>query len=283
MKINYRNTTISLVVGWMAVFSGIPLLLLLVVSFLQPDQQRYFHFEFSLSAYRDLLEPGFFQVFLRSMYYAAISTVVCLFIGYPFAWFTARIQKRYRTVVLILLMIPFWTNSLIRTYAVRLLLGTKGVINNILMSLGLIDAPIRMMYTDFAVVLGLVYLMLPFMILPLYANMEKFDHRLVEAARDLGATGVTIVKRIIFPLTLPGILAGCIMVFVPAMGLFYVAFLLGGAKKNLIGNLIQQKFLVSQNWPLGSAMSVVLIVMMILMLGCYGLILKRFSTVGQGQ
>jgi len=282
MRINYRNTTISLVVGWMAVFSGIPLLLLLGVSFLQPDQQRYFLFNFSLTAYQDLLDPGYFQVFLRSMYYAATTTCICLVIGYPFAWFTSRIAKKYRIVVLVLLMIPFWTNSLIRTYAVRLLLGTKGVVNNALLALGLIDAPIRMMYTDFAVVLGLVYLMLPFMILPLYANMEKFDHRLVEAARDLGSTGLTTFRKIIFPLTLPGILAGCIMVFVPAMGLFYVAFLLGGAKKNLIGNLIQQKFLISQNWPLGSAMSVVLIVMMILMLGCYGLILKRFSTAGRG-
>ncbi len=281
MRINYRNTTISLVVGWMAVFSGIPLLLLLGVSFLQPDQQQYFLFNFSLSAYKDLLDPGYFQVFLRSVYFAAATTLICLVIGYPFAWFTSRITKKYRIVVLVLLMIPFWTNSLIRTYAVRLLLGTKGVINSALLAAGLIDAPIRMMYTDFAVVLGLVYLMLPFMILPLYANMEKFDHRLVEAARDLGSTALTTFRKIIFPLTLPGILSGCIMVFVPAMGLFYVAFLLGGAKKNLIGNLIQQKFLISQNWPLGSAMSVVLIVMMIFMLGCYGLILKRFST-GRG-
>lgn len=281
MKINYRNTTIGLVVGWMAVFSGIPLLLLLGVSFLQPDQQHYFLFHFSLSAYKDLLDPGYFQVFLRSIYYAATTTFVCLIIGYPFAWFTAGISKKYRMVVLILLMIPFWTNSLIRTYAVRLLLGTKGVINKTLLAVGLIDTPIRMMYTDFAVVVGLVYLMLPFMILPLYANMEKFDHRLVEAAKDLGSNALTTFRKIIFPLTLPGILAGCIMVFVPAMGLFYVAFLLGGAKKNLIGNLIQQKFLISQNWPLGSAMSVMLIVMMALMLGCYGIILKRLGTGGR--
>nr|MBP9598733.1 ABC transporter permease subunit [Desulfobacter sp.] len=184
---------------------------------------------------------------------------------------------KWRTSVLVLLMIPFWTNSLVRTYAMRMVLGTQGILNKALVSLGLIHTPLKIMYTDYAVVAGLFYLMLPFMVLPLYATIEKLDFQLVEAARDLGAGAVNAFTKVIFPLTLPGIMAGCIMVFVPTMGLFYVASLLGGARQLLVGNLIQQQFLNARNWPMGSATSIVLIIFMTVMLIGYGLLLRRFS------
>ena len=178
-------------------------------------------------------------------------------------------------------MIPFWTNSLVRTYAIRMVLGTHGLLNKLLLATGLIDSPLRLLYTDTAVLLGLFYLMLPFMILPLYANLEKLDYRLVEAAHDLGAGPLQIFRRVIVPLSLPGIFAGCIMVFVPTMGLFYVASLLGGARQLLIGNLIQQQFLNARNWPLGSATSVMLILLMTVMLAGYALIMRRLTARGQ--
>jgi spermidine/putrescine transport system permease protein len=174
-------------------------------------------------------------------------------------------------------MIPFWTNSLVRTYAIRMVLGTQGLLNKALLATGIIDTPLRLLYTDTAVVLGLLYLMLPFMILPLYANLEKLDYRLVEAGRDLGAGFVQIFTRVIWPLSLPGVYAGIILVFVPSMGLFYVATLLGGARQILVGNLIQQQFLNARNWPMGSATSVVLILMMALMLVGYWLVLRRLA------
>ena len=159
-----------------------------------------------------------------------------------------------------------------------MVLGNNGLINKVLMSCGIIDSPLRILFTDTAVVLGLFYLMLPFMILPLYSNLEKFDFRLIEAARDLGADFPTIFRKIIWPLSLPGVLAGCILVYVPTMGLFYVATLLGGARQLLVGNLIQQQFLNARNWPLGSATSVMLILMMALMLTIYGAIIKKMAT-----
>ena len=277
MKIRIRTVNITIIVFWLTLFGGIPLLLLFITSFLQQHPEQFYQLGFSTEAYRQLLNPAYLEVFGRSLRLALVCTVVCLVFGYPFAWLTCKVSPRQRLTVLILLMIPFWTNSLIRTYAVRMMLGTKGLLNSALLTLGIIDTPIRFMYTDFAVVLGLVYLMLPFMILPLYSNMEKFDFRLVEAARDLGAGRLHTFKSIIFPLTLPGVLAGCIMVFVPTMGLFYVATLLGGAKNLLLGNLIQNQFLVSHNWPLGSAMSTVLIMIMLSMFLLYWLVLRRFS------
>ena len=278
MNSKVRTINITIFSFWLILFGGVPLLLLLVTSFLEQHPEQFFQFGFSVKAYSQIFNPTYLEILIRSLRLAATCMFICLAIGCPFAWLTCKLSSRHRLAVLILLMIPFWTNSLIRTYAVRLLLGTKGLLNNTLLATGIIESPIRFMYTDFAVVLGLVYLMLPFMILPLYSNMEKFDFKLVEAAKDLGAGRIYILKSIIFPLTLPGVIAGCIMVFVPTMGLFYVATLLGGSKNLLIGNLIQQKFLVSQNWPVGSAMSTILILIMFSMFLLYWLVLRRFST-----
>jgi spermidine/putrescine transport system permease protein len=281
-KTRTETTVIGLVAGWLLIFGIVPILLLVTGSFLSQDATDFFQLSFSTQSYRQLLmDPGYLDIMLRSVKLAAITTLCCLAAGYPFAWFTARLKKRHRLVILILLMIPFWTNSLVRTYAIRMVLGTKGLLNTVLLGCGIIDTPLKLLYTDTAVILGLFYLMLPFMILPLYANLEKLDYRLVEAARDLGAGLVQIFRKIIIPLSMPGVFAGCIMVFVPTMGLFYVAALLGGARQLLIGNLIQQQFLNARNWPLGSAISVVLILLMGLMLGGYALVIRRLAARSQ--
>jgi len=273
-----RFSIIVLISGWFILFGVIPLLLLVITSFLTMDPANLVRFSFSLKAYSQLLiDPSYMIIFIRSVKLALTTTLLCLALGYPFAWYTARMTPKWRTSVLVLLMIPFWTNSLVRTYAMRMVLGTQGILNKALLSLGLIHTPLKMMYTDYAVVAGLFYLMLPFMVLPLYATIEKLDFQLVDAARDLGAGPINAFTKVIFPLTLPGIMAGCIMVFVPTMGLFYVASLLGGARQLLVGNLIQQQFLNARNWPLGSATSIVLIIFMTVMLIGYGLLLRRFS------
>lgn len=273
-----RFSIIVLISGWFILFGVIPLLLLVITSFLTMDPANLVRFSFSLKAYSQLLiDPSYMIIFIRSVKLALTTTLLCLALGYPFAWYTARMTPKWRTSVLVLLMIPFWTNSLVRTYAMRMVLGTQGILNKALVSLGLIHTPLKIMYTDYAVVAGLFYLMLPFMVLPLYATIEKLDFQLVDAARDLGAGAVNAFTKVIFPLTLPGIMAGCIMVFVPTMGLFYVASLLGGARQLLVGNLIQQQFLNARNWPLGSATSIVLILFMTVMLIGYGLLLRRFS------
>lgn len=273
-----RFSIIVLISGWFILFGVIPLLLLVITSFLTMDPANLVRFSFSLKAYSQLLiDPSYMIIFIRSVKLALTTTLLCLALGYPFAWYTARMTPKWRTSVLVLLMIPFWTNSLVRTYAMRMVLGTQGILNKALLSLGFIHTPLKIMYTDYAVVAGLFYLMLPFMVLPLYATIEKLDFQLVEASRDLGAGAVNAFTKVIFPLTLPGIMAGCIMVFVPTMGLFYVASLLGGARQLLVGNLIQQQFLNARNWPMGSATSIVLIIFMTVMLIGYGLLLRRFS------
>jgi spermidine/putrescine transport system permease protein len=193
-----------------------------------------------------------------SVWLALLTTVICLVVGYPFAFVIARSPRRWRNALLVLVLIPFWTNFLVRTYAIMLLLRADGLINNALQWLGLIDRPLSLLFTPFAVVLGLVYGYLPFMILPIYASIEKFDFTLVEAAQDLGANAWHVFWRVLLPLTLPGVLAGSILVFIPSVGAFVTPDLLGGGKVVMIANLINQQFLTVRHWPFGSAISFVL-------------------------
>jgi spermidine/putrescine transport system permease protein len=198
-----------------------------------------------------------------------VSTVICLLVGYPFAFLLSRQKRVWRNVLLVLMMLPFWTNSLIRTYAIKLILGKKGLLNTLLVGSGLVEEPLNLLYPEFAVIFGLVYILLPFMVLPLMASFEKLEKELVDAARDLHANGWQRFWHIYLPLTSPGIVAGCLIVFLPAMGMFYVADLLGGATNLLLGNVIKNQFLVVRDWPFGSAFSVTLIVIMALMLVAY--------------
>jgi len=186
----------------------------------------------------------------------------------------------WRGVLLFLMIVPFWTNSLIRTYAIKLILGNKGLVNAALLGAGLVDEPVQLLYTPFAVVFGLVYVLLPFMVLPLVSSFDKLDGTLLEAARDLGAAFWARFRLIIVPLTMPGIIAGSLMVFLPAMGMFYVADLLGGAKNLLLGNIIKNQFLVVRDWPFGAAFSVALIVIMAGLLWLYFLANQRINRQG---
>ena len=200
---------------------------------------------------------------------SGIATIICLLIGYPFAFMVSKINPKYRPFLFFLVVLPFWTNSLIRIYGMKVFLGVKGVLNTMLMDMGILSEPIRILNTEVAVIIGLVYLLLPFMILPLYSAIEKLDGRLLEAARDLGANAVQRFFRVILPLTMPGIVAGCLLVLLPAMGMFYVADLLGGAKVLLVGNVIKSEFLISRNWPFGSAISIGLTILMALLIFVY--------------
>ncbi|WP_301098486.1 spermidine/putrescine ABC transporter permease PotB [Otariodibacter sp.] len=265
----FQKITVAVIFGWLIFFVLIPNLLVLVTSVMTKDTSDLIEFTFSLDSYKRLIDPLYSQVLWNSLYMSGIATIICLVLGYPFAFIMAKLPEKYRPLLLFLVVLPFWTNSLIRIYGMKIFLGVKGILNESLLWLGVIDSPIRILNTEVAVVIGLVYLLLPFMILPLYSSIEKIDGRLLEAARDLGANAFQRFIRVIIPLTMPGIVAGCLLVLLPAMGMFYVADLLGGAKVLLVGNVIKSEFLVTRNWPFGSAISIALTVLMALMIYIY--------------
>jgi len=265
----FKYIIISLSVGWLLVFVFLPNLMIIGTSFLTRDDTHFVRQVFTLDNYARLADPLYAQVLIHSLNMALIATLSCLLLGYPFAWFLASLPTRIRPLLLFLLIVPFWTNSLIRVYGLKLFLSTKGYLNEFLLWAGLIDTPIRIMYTPSAVIIGLVYILLPFMVMPLYSSIEKLDKPLLEAARDLGASKLQTFLRIIIPLTMPGIIAGCLLVMLPAMGMFYISDLMGGAKNLLIGNVIKSQFLNIRDWPFGAATSIMLTLVMGLMLLVY--------------
>ncbi|EAV4526419.1 TPA: spermidine/putrescine ABC transporter permease PotB [Salmonella enterica] len=265
----FQNVVIVTIVGWLVLFVFLPNLMIIGTSFLTRDDASFVKMVFTLDNYARLLDPLYFEVLLHSLNMALIATLSCLVLGYPFAWFLAKLPEKIRPLLLFLLIVPFWTNSLIRIYGLKIFLSTKGYLNEFLLWLGVIDTPIRIMFTPSAVIIGLVYILLPFMVMPLYSSIEKLDKPLLEAARDLGASKMQTFIRIIIPLTMPGIVAGCLLVMLPAMGLFYVSDLMGGAKNLLIGNVIKVQFLNIRDWPFGAATSITLTIVMGLMLLIY--------------
>ena len=277
---NFRRSAILLTLIWLAIFVLIPHILVFLTSFMTPDAQHLVVWPITLDSYKRLWEPLYVEVLGHSVWLAFLTTVMCFLLGYPFAYIVARLPTMWRGILLFLLVIPFWTNSLIRTYAIKLILGNKGLINLALMGLGITEEPIELLYTEFSVVFGLVYVLLPFMILPLVASFEKVDQSLIEAAMDLGANFIQRLWHIVLPLTMPGIVAGSLIVFLPAMGMFYVSDLLGGAKNLLVGNIIRNQFLVVRDWPFGSALSMSLIVMMALLIWVYFRANKRIDRQG---
>ena len=246
-------------------------MLVFVISFLTENRQsQYFvDFAFSLSAYQALFNDTYATVLWNSLYMAGIATFFCLIIGYPFAFITAKLPAKVRPILLFLVVLPFWTNSLIRIYGIKIFLGVKGLLNEALLWLGIINEPLRLLNSELAIIIGLVYILLPFMILPLYSSIEKIDGRLLEAAKDLGANAFQRFIRVTIPLTMPGIVSGCLLVLLPAMGMFYVADLLGGGKTPLVGNIIKSLFLNTNQFALGSAVSIALTILMALMLYVY--------------
>jgi spermidine/putrescine transport system permease protein len=248
---------------WLLVFFLIPLVLVLLVSLGERGNAGQVVYSWTLKNYsRFFGKVGerylYVQIFARSLGIAFLNTLLCLLIGYPLAYFIARQPTHRRNVLLLLVMIPFWTNFLVRTYAWMVILRDTGVINNAFLALGLISQPLPLLYNQGAVVLGLFYGYLPFMILPLYASIEKFDFSLVEAAQDLGANTLRTFVRVLLPLTRPGIVAGSILVFIPSIGAYVTPDLMGGAKVTMVGNLLQQQFLKIRDWPFGSAVGFIL-------------------------
>jgi spermidine/putrescine transport system permease protein len=271
----FKQVAIGVLWFWLTAFALLPNLLVAIASFLTRGDSEFVTFTLTLSSYRRLVDPLYLDVLLDSLWLAAVTTMLCLLLGYPFAYLLSRSPVRWRPLLLLLVIVPFWTSSLVRTYAMMIVLKTQGLLNQALLGLGLIAEPLDLLYTEPAVILGMLYTLLPFMILPLYAALEKLDDRLIEAARDLGAGRITIFLRIVVPLTLPGIIAGGLLTFLPGLGMFYVADLLGGAKTLLVGNLIRDQFLSARDWPFGAAASVLLTLLMGLLLWAYYLSARR--------
>jgi spermidine/putrescine transport system permease protein len=260
------HTTVLL---WLSLFGAVPLLLILGLSFLQPGEHVLFHWRFTLSNYLDLIDPLYAKIALQSLWLACITTFFCLLLGFPMAYFIARMNIRYQNIALLMLIIPFWTSVLIRIYATMTLLKAKGLINSILMALGLIHQPLQMLYVPSAVIFGMIYTLLPFMIMPLYASLEKLDTRVLEAAIDLGANGWQRFWKVILPMSRSGLASGILLVFLPTMTLFYIPVLLGGARGLLLGNLIETQLLVIHNWPGAAATSVTLSIALLLLMWLY--------------
>jgi len=251
-------------------FGILPLMIMVIYSFLVAGEYGGVVWSFSTDAYvsflfqRDIFDgtlafsPDYLIIYLRSIIFALATTVICLLLGFPTAYFMATRPPNRRQLWVFLVTIPFWSNLLVRTLAVMLIIRDEGLINDFLIWLGVIDNPIVLLYTNFATMLGLLYSFLPFMVLPLYASLEKMDFRLVEAGFDLYATRGKVLRRIIIPLAKPGIVAGCLLVFIPAIGAYVTPLILGGGKHLMIGALIALQFGSSRNWPLGSAQALIL-------------------------
>jgi len=280
----YSLVFLSLAV--LVTFLLLPLLIMLLYSFAQrgtygglkpiEDLGQYFRSFDWISNYVRSLEPIYLEIYFRSLWMATVTTVFCLLIGYPMAYFISiRIKPSLKNTMLTLVVIPFWTSFLIRTYAWIIILRSEGLINNALMALGIIQSPIEtLLYSEFAVTLGLVYGELPFMILPLYASIEKLDLSLLEAAGDLGSNPFWTFLKVTVPLTMPGIAAGIVLVFIPTIGAFITPDLLGGAKSILVGNLIQNQFVIARDKPFGSAICFGLTAFVLILLFLYA----RYTT-----
>ncbi|MEW6399975.1 MAG: ABC transporter permease [Bacillota bacterium] len=254
---------------WFLFFLIIPLLMILAMSFATRSTYGGVDWKLGFHNYLRFLEPLYLQILVRSVELAFLTAIITLVIAYPLAYYIAGLPHQRRNLYLMLVVIPFWTNLLIRTYAWIVLLRGTGVINNVLMGLHIIDKPLSLLYTPLAVLLGLVYDYLPFMVLPLYASIEQMDRSLLEAAQDLGANSFWTFVKVVLPLTMPGIVAGSILVLIPALGVFVIPNLMGGAKTVLIGNLIENQFKMARNWPFGSAASMVLMAMAMIMILVY--------------
>ena len=258
-----------------------PLLIMLVYSFLEPGKYGNVVWEFSTDAWvstvltRDIFDGTYsladahLTIFWRSVKLALITTFFTFVVGFPTAWFIATRSPRTRTALLFLITIPFWTNLLIRTFAINQIIRNEGILNTFLIWLGVIDEPFLIIYTDFAVFIGMTYVYLPLMVLPLFAAIDRFDMRLLEAAYDLYATRWQVLRRVILPIVKPGIVAGSILVFIPALGAYVTPRILGGGRNMMIGNFIELQFGQGRNWPLGSALAMMLLMIVVVALLVY--------------
>ena len=246
-----------------------PLVLVAVMSFCKTDEFYNVVYEFTAANYGKLLAADYLLIYARSLLIAFVTTLLCVLIGYPFAYVIARTKSKKKQLLYMLVIIPFWTNSLIRIYGWRTFLGSSGWLNELLMLLHLTEGPLELLYKTGTTVLGMVYCFIPFMVLPLYTAIEKLDTSLLEASGDLGARPLETLVEVILPLTGGGIFSGCIMVFIPCLGYFFVSNILGGGNTDMIGNLIERQFKSANNWPLGAALSIILILITLLLVRLY--------------
>jgi spermidine/putrescine transport system permease protein len=253
---------------WLLLFFLVPILIMLVYSLMPRGIYGGVDRGFTLEHYTRFFDPLYLDVLRRTFVWAFACTVICLLLGYPVAYVIVR-AGRWRNLLLFLVVLPFWTSFLVRTFAMIFLMRDTGLINSWLMTLGLIDQPLTILYTPAAVMVGLVYGFLPFMILPIYASLEKLDLSLLEAAEVLGAHPRATFQKVTLPLSMPGVIAGCLLVFIPALGSFLTADLLGGAKQMMIGNLVQNQFSVARNWPFGSAASFIVMALVLVSVMLY--------------
>ncbi len=264
--------------GWMAaipmylftlIFVAGPIVYMVALSFMTRAETWGVTPEFTLKNYGDILEPVYLGTFRESLQLALISTALVIAIGYPFGYFMAKLTAKWKRRTMLLLMIPFWTSSLVRLYGWIIIFRAGGVFDRLLMALHITEKPLKLLYTYPAVVVGMVYALLPFMILAVYSSAEKLDFSLVEAARDLGASATKAFLTVSLKLTLPGLLSGVVLTFVPSMGLFFIADILGGNKVVLVGNLIQEQLMKAHNWPFAAALSMILLLLTTLVLFLY--------------
>ena len=260
---------------WMILFVTLPMLFIIYISFMTRGTFGGVEYTPTLEAYRTMMDPTYFAVILKSLQVAVVTTLVCLLLGYPFAYFIARKPPETASRLIMLLMIPLWTNSLMRLNAWMLLFQTNGPVNKLLLSAGIIHNPITFIYTDGLVLLGLITNFLPFAVLPMYSSIEKLQTAMLEASADLGAKPSVTFRKVILPLTFPGIFSAIILTFIPALGTYTITDMLGGGKVLYIGNIIKNQFGTIRNWPLGAALSVLLLVITALLIFLY----SRFARI----
>ena len=261
-------TLVSPGLGWMALFFLVPVLLMFAYSFMPRGIYGGVESGFTLEHYARVIDPLYLTILGRTLYLAVACTILCLLMGYPVAYVIAG-AGRWKNLMVFLVVLPFWTSFLVRTFAMIFLMRDTGLINTLLLKFGILDQPLELLYTPFAVFTGLVYGFLPFMVLPIYASLEKLDPALLEAAEVLGARAPSRFFRVTLPLSMPGVVAGCLLVFIPALGSFLTPDLLGGAKQMMIGNLVQNQFTSARNWPFGSASSFIVMAMVLVAVSVY--------------
>ncbi|MED4955301.1 ABC transporter permease [Paenibacillus sp. FSL R5-0527] len=266
-----KKSSLSLlpVLLWLSLFLVVPMLIVVGISFMGRDSLGNVVLDFKFDAYAMFFDPLYLGIYWDTIVLSVLTTVFCLLLSYPLAYYIANAGPRMQTWGLVLITVPFWINFLIRTYAWVLLLRTQGVVNELLLDFGLIAEPLQMLYTRGAVLLGMVYTFIPFMVLPIYVALEQMDKKLLEAASDLGASRWRAFWHITLPQTKSGIMTGAVLVYVSTTGMFVVTDILGGAKSAMISNIIQSQFLGARNWPFGSALSVIFVITSLILIGLF--------------
>jgi len=254
---------------WMMIFVLLPLIYVFVISFMTRTQYGGIEYSLTLDNYKEMFDPLYLKVIWKSLKLAFFTTVICLVVGYPLAYWIASKPSKLAAKLLMLVMIPYWTSSLVRLFSINLLVMPNGLLNAFLMKLHIISEPLDILYSDGVVMLGLLVAMLPFSVLPLYSSIEKMDKSLIEASKDLGANSVTTFRKVTIPQTMPGIVGCTLLVFIPSLGMYYVPEMLGGGKVMLVGTLIKNQFLVTKNWPFGASLAILLILITLAMMWLY--------------